>query len=128
MSQPGPSGIKRKKSSIKTEVPSTASVSQLNADSDNDSDDTIFINRLHRNSRLPSSPKTKKKYLNANITKNSTQSSRSELLTAPDLQLDWVSDSSIGFSDDDEDDDNDEGDDEEVVYVPSCAEVCFFKF
>lgn len=114
--QPGPSGIKRKKSSIKTEVPITASVSQLNGDSDYDSDDT-FISKSHHNPIQTFSP-TNNRYSNVVEQPSLPQSSRSEVLTAPDLQLDWASDSSI----------NDSDQDDEVVYVPTCARVNYYFF
>lgn len=83
--QPGPSGINQSKSKIKTEQkppPSTSSLAAAaNCDSDDGGDSSASFNP------------------------NSNSGNSMQLLTAPDLQLDWLSDSTETNDD--------------VIYVPS---------
>lgn len=108
---PGPSGIKRMHSSIKSEQLPTSSSNAphqhlVDDDSDYDSDDAIDM-RSQRMLSYVQSPLAPRKKLY-----NSTEAPivRSEVLTAPDLQLDWTSDCSDS--------------DDEVVFVQSCPHVC----
>lgn len=109
---PGPSGIKRTQSSaIKSEQLPTNSSAALqhlvDDDSDYDSDETINMRGQHMLSYAQSPlPPRKKSFSSAE-----PPSVRSEVLTAPDLQLDWTSDCSDS--------------DDEVVFVQSivCLKV-----
>lgn len=83
--QPGPSGIGRNQSSIKTEQkPSTTAALASNYDSDDGGSSVSY---------------------NPNSIPNNNSGNSMQLLTAPDLQLDWLSDSTETNDD--------------VIYVPS---------
>lgn len=108
---PGPSGIKRtQSSSIKSEqVPASSSALHqqlVDDDSDYDSDDAMNMRgqRMLSYVQSPLAPR-KKSYTSAE-----QPTVRSEVLTAPDLQLDWTSDCSDS--------------DDEVVFVQSSSRVC----
>lgn len=108
---PGPSGIKRtQSSSIKSEqLPASNSAPHqhfVDDDSDYDSDDAINMRGQRLRSYVPSPLAMNKKSYNSVEQPNM----RSEVLTAPDLQLDWTSDCSDS--------------DDEVVFVQSSARVC----
>ena len=95
MPQPGPSGVKRKRSPINTEQPSTSrnNPNYLLNRYDSDSDSFSMPSPIHQ-INLDDEP-----------TLNRLNGSHN-VLTAPDLQLDWATDSSTDDTDD------------EVIYIP----------
>lgn len=109
---PGPSGINRtQSSSIKSEQqPGSSSTTHqhlVDDDSDYDSDDAINMRGQPMQSYIHSPLAPRKNPYSA----AEQPTVRSEVLTAPDLQLDWTSDCSDS--------------DDEVVFVQSSARVCY---